>query len=345
MEIQLGVDIGYGSIKIVAVGIEGGKLFLQALGEVATPKVDWLAASTGPKLVGEVAAILAKLVNDLGVKKYKAVVSLPEDKVISRLVRLPPMKENEVMEALRYEAETFIPYPLDQVSIDYEVVEEDESGRISVFALAAKQEVVKRYVDLFKKIGLQLTAVESPSLALRRAVQRVIPTDLNVLIMDLGETSTAITACKKEGIVFTRVISVGGGSMTRAVSVNLGLDMGSADEYKKAYGLVAENLEGKVREALMPVFENLIAEINKGLSLYFQENNKKIDLLVLTGGGANMPGMAEEITRLTSVEVQVIQPFMNIDVSRVVSPIDLKVEGCRFGLALGLAIKGWDVRP
>ena len=182
----------------------------------------------------------------------------------------------------------------------------------------------KRYLAVGKKVN----------------VKKLLPDDLYSTMRLEGEKIT-----KKEGIVFTRVISVGGGSMTRAVSVNLGLDMGSADEYKKAYGLVAENLEGKVREALMPVFENLIAEINKGLSLYFQENNKKIDLMVLTGGGANMPGMAEEITRLTSVEVQVIQPFMNIDVSRVVSPIDLKVEGCRFGLALGLAIKGWDVRP
>ena len=127
--------------------------------------------------------------------------------------------------------------------------------------------------------------------------------------------------------------------MTRAISVNLGLDMASAEEYKKAYGMKEMELEGKIKNAIMPVFDSMAEEIRRAMALYSESNNQAIELLVLSGGGAKLPGLAEELTKLLGIEVQVIQPFLKIDCQKIVSPIDLEVEGYRFSTAVGLAMR------
>ena len=133
---------------------------------------------------------------------------------------------------------------------------------------------------------------------------------------------------------------VGGESLTRSISLGLGLDMASAEEYKKAYGMNEAQLEGKIRNAILPIFASMSEEVRKALSLFAEENGRNVELLVLSGGGANLPGLAEEFTKLLGVEVQVIQPFINLDASNVSINFDLNTEGCRFTFAAGLALRG-----
>lgn len=99
--------------------------------------VDWTKLDKTGKALNEVANAIKILITDLKIKPTQAVTSLPEDEVVSRLIDLP-LKESEVRDALKFEAETFVP-TLDQVSIDYEVLDQDESGRLTVFAIAARK--------------------------------------------------------------------------------------------------------------------------------------------------------------------------------------------------------------
>lgn len=336
-----GIDIGVGSIKLVSVAKDGSdRLVLEAIGETKTPKVDWLKAEKNDKAVSEVASALKLLLNDLKVKSKKVVTSLPEDEVVSRLIRLPPLKESEIRDALKFEAETFVPYPLDQVSIDYEIVEKDDSGRLSVFAIAARNDLIGRYIKLFKSLGLELVALESPAVAMRRVVTNSVSATAAILMVDMGEKYSDIISINKGYVFFTRAMSVGGESLTRAISINLGLDMASAEEYKKAYGMKEMQLEGKIKNAIQPVFASMGEEVRRALASFREEQGKPADLLLLSGGGANLPGLAEELTKLLGIEVQVLQPFVKMDTSKIVLPIDLNSEGCRFSLAAGLAMRG-----
>ncbi len=214
------------------------------------------------------------------------------------MIRLPPLKGNEVREALKFEAETFIPYPFDQVSIDYEIVEEDEAGRLMVFAIASKNDFINLYIKLFKMLGLELLAIESPGVAIKRTINLVTGNEIPTMVVDMGEKYSDIICLNKGGIYFTRATSVGGESLTRAISINLGLDMASAEEYKKAYGLKELELEGKIKSSLLPVFSSMAEEIRRAMASFREDQGKPIDLLVLSGGGANMPGLAEELTRM-----------------------------------------------
>lgn len=336
----LGIDIGVGSIKIVSVSKENEKVILESIGESKSPRVDWLKTEKGEKAMAEVAGALKMLLSDAKIRAKKVITSLPEDEVVSRLIRLPPLKETEIREALKFEAETFVPYPLDQVSIDYEIVEKDESGRLLVFAIAARNDLIQSYVKLFKMVGLDLLALESPAVAIRRVVVNSVSNTAGILLVDMGEKYSDLVGINKGNIYFTRAMSVGGESLTRAISINLGLDMGSAEEYKKAYGMKEVQLEGKIKNAIQPVFASMGEEIRRALESFREEQNKPADLLVLSGGGANLPGLAEELTKLLGIEVQVIQPFLKMDTSRITLPVDLNSEGCRFSLAVGLAMRG-----
>ncbi len=339
MNDSFGIDIGYGSIKVVALSKNGEQYSLATIGETVNKGSDWLKDNS-KKSIELVAASIKMLLSDMKLKLKVATTSLPEEEVISRLVRLPPLNENEVKDALLFEAETFIPFPLDKVSMDYEVVEKDEAGRLTIFAIAAKNEIISRYTTLFKMLGIGLSALESPSVAMRRALSMSVTVAGSSMVVDMGEKYSDIIIIHNNNVLFTRAMSVGGESLTRAISVNLGLDMASAEEYKKAYGMKEMELEGKIKTALLPVFSAMAEEIRRAMISYREEWNRPIDLLVLSGGGAHVPGLAEELTKVLGIEVQVIQPFVKIDTTKLVVPINLPTEGCRFTLAVGLALRG-----
>jgi len=337
----LGIDIGQSTIKLIAISKDTGSLVLENISEVKSSQMEIKTIEDKSKYFGEVAKIIKDALADLKIKEKKVVVDLPESEVISRLIRLPPLKDSEILDALKFEAETFVPYPLNEVSIDYDVVEKDDAGRLTVFVVAAKNELIQFLVKMFKTLGMELMALESPSIALGRVIRNSIKTVERVVAVDFGEKFTSIFNFNKGNVYFSRSIPVGGESLTRAVSLGLGLDMSSAEEYKKAYGIKENELEGKIRTATMPVLNTITEEIRKAMALFVEDSGgKSVELLVLSGGGSRLPGMAEELTKLMGVEVQIIQPFINIDVTKTKLPIDLNNDGSRFTLAVGLALRG-----
>ena len=339
MSQMIGVDVGLKSIKAIILEKNESNYLLVGIGEIANPGTDWIGSQTGGKNLEEVAKAIKTLLKDLKINTKLAATALPEHETVSRLVSLPPLKETEIRDALRFEAETFVPYPLDQVSIDYEVIEEDQAGRLSVFTIAAKNDLIANFVKIFKGAGLELIAIESPAVATKRLLQQMGVSLEATMVVDIGEKFSNIVAFRKNNIYFSRSMPVGGESLTRAISVNLGLDMASAEEYKKAYGIREMELEGKIKNAIMPVFSSMSEEIRKAMALFAENGDQKIQLLVLSGGGAKMPGMAEELTKTLGIEVQVLQPFLKIDTTKVVAPIDLNTEGYRFATATGLAMR------
>lgn len=340
MNNYLGIDIGQSSVKMVLVNKEKeGYFFLENIGETKLELNESNQNDLG-KRWEEVGKAIKTIISDNKIKTKQVVAALPENEVISRLVRLPPLKDSEIMDALRFEAETFVPYPLEEVSLDYEIIEKDEAGRLNVFVIAARNELISAYIKLFKSLGLDLMAIESPSVAFRRMARNSVGSIERLVVLNIGEKFSDIFNVYKGNVYFSRSLPIGGESLTRAVSLGLGLDLASAEEYKKAYGIKEEELEGKIRVATMPVFNSITDEVRKAIALFVEDSGgKTVQLLVLSGGGANMPGMAEELTRTLGVEVQISQPFVNIDVTKIQSPFNLNVEGCRFSLAVGLSLR------
>jgi type IV pilus assembly protein PilM len=149
------------------------------------------------------------------------VTCLPEDEVISSLIRLPPLKEGEVKEALKYECRDICPLPFGSGVIDYESVEQDESGRLAIFAIAAKNDTINMYLKLFKEVGVELAALESSAIAMRRAVNSSLATRSGVLLVDMGEKYSDIVTMNNGNVYFTPINVGGRESLTRAISVKI----------------------------------------------------------------------------------------------------------------------------
>ena len=287
----------------------------------------------------EVAVAVRSLVQELKLKTKNVVVALPESEVISRLIRFPLMKEREVKSALEFEAETFIPHPLDKIQMDYEIVSRDQEGKMLVFVVAVLKETVARYLQVIKEAGLVPVALETPAVALVRVFAQL---ERPTLIVDLEGQFTNLIVGKQGNVYLTRTIPIGTESFVRAISSSLGLEPNVAESYRRAYGLTPGELEGRVRQAMMPLFNRLMDEVRRAFFSFKEDWHSEVSLLILSGDGAATPDFSEEMAKLLGLEVQVAQPFAQV---KIVNPpvIDLQKEGSRFSVAFGLASRGFEL--
>jgi len=329
-----GLEINGSSIKLVQLKKENDGLTVLALGEIASPQPGINGENEAQWL--ETANAIKSLLKDLKLKTKNAVIGLPEHQVISRLIKFPPMKANEVKAALEFEAETFIPHPLDKVQMDYEIIDKDQDGHLLVFIVAVLKDLVDRYLKVAKAAGIIPVALETPAISLARAFASG---EAPVLILELDERHSNLIVAKQRNVFLSRSIPIGIESFTRAISVSLGLEMNVAENYRRAYGLKENELEGKVREALLPLFNRMTEEVKKMIYAFREEWQEDVAVLVLSGDGAITPEFAEEMAKILGVEVQVAQPFAGVKLAAPL-PVDVKNEGARFSVAFGLAARG-----
>lgn len=328
-----GLDIGVTSARLVQLTKTKGNLTLVKVGstDLTSPGI---RADTKSQLK-KVAVPIKKLINDLDLSTKNAVFSLPEEKVTTRIKWFPPMKEKEVDSALRYEAEAFIPHPLEKVEMDYQVIDKDENGRLLVFIVGILKSEIEKYTQIAETLGLNLLALEPESISLNRilAVE-----NLTIIIADVNYEHTSLIVSQKGGIFLTRSIPVGIKALSRAIKINLGLKKREAEAYREAYGLRGEELEGRVRQAMMPIAEKLIREIKQTVLSFQKDWKEEVGLIILSSRGARTPNLAELITKKLGIEVQVAEPFSEIIIPEGLST-KIKERGIDYSVVCGLAAR------
>jgi type IV pilus assembly protein PilM len=327
---HFGLDIGSGSIKIVQLEKEGDTYKLVAIGESknSVPNLDMTDATE------KIAQEVKRLVGELEIKTNLAVLSLPEEKVISRVIAFPPINDNEISKALYYEVETFVPYPKKDVQLDYQVIEKNKE-KTYVFVVAAQKQLVEKYEKIAKNADLVPLALETTSVAMSRALD--ITSDKPVMIVDLGAKNSTISVIRKGNVYLTRVIKMGGDAFTRAISVSLGMDFIKAEEYKKAYGFQEGKWENKIRTALSEIFNHLAQEIKTGMLSYKEDWSEDVGMVILSGGGATMPGLTDELIKVLGVEIQIARPLASIDAKGAKHVLESEKAGSKFAVPVGLA--------
>jgi len=330
MKAQIGLDIGTSSVKLVCLEKEGENWRLLALGEASSPPGGAQIASSETKL----AETIKKLIVDLGIKTQLVVSALPESKTTSRVLSFPSMKEEEVYKAIFYEAETFVPDPLDQVQIDYQILQKTPQ-RVLTFVVVAKKTLIEQYEKIINEAGLLAMAIETTATALGRSLPQII--DKPVMILDLGSQNSTMVVVKNGSIYFTQVIPFGGEAFTRALSVALGMDTFRAEEYKKTYGFKGGEWEGKIRQALHDVFVHLGEEIKKGFLAFTEEWQEQVSFLLIAGGGSSLPGLTDELVKIMGIEVQISQPLAGINIQGAKWLVKNQDDLARFAVAIGLA--------
>lgn len=337
---MLGVDIGSHSIKIVEIAKDAKSATLLAAGSVPTPP--GALASGGLAADGEaVASAVKKLLKESGAKSREANIALPESQVFTRVINVPQLSPRELTSAIKWEAEQYVPLPLNQVSLDFTILRDSkQTGKptMEVLLVAAPKVLVEKYVSLLELSEITPVGVETEIIAASRAVIRTTTALKTVMVASLGAQTTDFAIIGDGVLSFTRSISSGGEALSRALAQKLDFDISQAEEYKKTYGLETNKLEGKIVSAVKPIMDTIIGEMKRAIAFYGEQHpQRKIEAIVLSGGTAKVPGMVVYIASEMNIETQLVNPW--IDIARESRFAVLDAQGPVFSVAVGLALR------
>ncbi|MAG59936.1 hypothetical protein CMO96_04065 [Candidatus Woesebacteria bacterium] len=333
-----GLDISSHSMKAMQLEKRGDNFALLAAGVAATP-VKGLDSEIESDIV-KVAEAVKKLLADTKIVTKEVNISLPESKVFSRLIRLPLLTDQEIAAAISWQAEPYIPIPIADASIDYQIVRRFEaaggkSGGVEVLLVAAPKTLIAKYAKLADILGLTIASVETELLALARSLA---PAKQTVLVADMGGISTDMAIIRSGQLAVSRSVPTGGNVFTRAVSTGLSVNASRAEEYKKSYGLASDQLEGKVRASLEPVLRVIVDEMNKTIQYYKTDlgENDPVSAAIVSGGTANMNHLTSFLAEKLGIEVLIGDPFANVVKSEALAKNLLPVAPL-YGVVVGLA--------
>lgn len=335
-----GLDIGSSTLKAVEVKRDGkGKsLTVYALATLP-PGVPHLTETDDLKLLS---SSIRDFVNANPFSTNRVVVALPESQIFTRVVTLPKMTEKELANSMQWEAQQYIPVSLADVSLDYQIIEglEEKSSHLDVLLIAAPKNLVQKYLKVLKDAALDPVGVETETMAVSRSLVSDDPAAPPTMIVNIGALTTDLSVVSRKSIRFTRSISTGGSALARSISQALGFDLNQAEEYKKTYGLDQSQLEGKIMQAIKPIFDVIVDEVKRSIAFYATHNKEdKIKRVIICGGTASLPGIIVYMAASLDLEVQLGDPWQKVYVPPKFSRKELEDAAPSFAVAAGLAIK------
>ena len=300
----IGLDIGSITTKAVWLRQTGkDKYRLQGATMFGTPPGGMNIDSEQGYLV--MAENLKKGLKEANLHVKNVVASLPESEVYTRIVTMPQMPRSELESAINWEAEQNIPLPISEVNFSYTLVDKKADNSMEVMIVAAPKKLVEKYQQILNMADLNPVGIETQLIAASRALflqETLGPT----MLMIMGARMCEIAIVKGMNLVFTRSIATAGEALSRSLTTSLQLEVNQAESYKRTYGLLEDQLEGKVAAALRPVLDVIIREAKRTVNFYeTKESGLKIKTTVLAGGTAGLPGLVQLMASGLNIEVQV----------------------------------------
>lgn len=340
-KITIGLDIGFSSIKVVSLAREKNAAKLLSLGAIPTPNPGMI--SDADTDLEAVSTMIKKLISAVKIDSGDFIAALPESKVFTRVIDdLPFLTDQELSSAIRYAAEEFIPMPLSEVNLNWQVLfRSSEKGRAKtvVLVIASPKNVVSKYINVLSMAGVKPKALETEIIAMTRSLVGNNPFSPSTLIIQLGSQTTDFVTVSKGLIWLTRSITTGGVALTRTLAQHFNFELTQAEEYKKVYGVLEDQLEGKVFEALKPIVD-IIAGESKRVIQAFQAKYPQdlIKRVVISGGGAKMPGLVAYLASSLGLEVQEADPWFFISKEKNLIA-KLAADAPLYSVAAGLALR------
>lgn len=343
---QLGVDIGTSSIKIVELEktATGLRLFNYGIMEDSDFFGDMSSESTVPsglKMSDEgIALAIKRLIIEAGIKTKGAVMSIPIFSSFITVMELPNLNEKELVSAVPFEARSYIPVPLSEVVLDWLIIPKEASssaGKVTVLLIAVPKEVVSKYQRVAEAAGLNLEALESESFSLARIL---IGSDSGtVMLADLGARNTNLTIMDRSFIFMSHSADLSGKEITKVISRSLNITPDRAEELKKTSGIVSAGADKGIAQVISPFINKLVNEIERMNDLFLKKENKKVEKILLTGSAANLPGLAEYLSRHLGVAVIVGNPFSRIKFEPLLEQSFRRGLSSTLAVAAGLAMR------
>jgi type IV pilus assembly protein PilM len=333
-----GFDLGSNTAKVVQLR-PGGKTYeVLGYGFAEYPSealVEGIVVD--PEEVAKALKPLIKQAKIGHIEATRVAISLPTAKVFTRMLQLPPMSDADLDQAIRLEAEQYVPVPITDLYIDYEITER-EGDKLNVLMVAAPRAIVDSYLKLFDILGLEVMFVESSLSAVTRALVWEQAFDTPTMVADIGSHSIDLTIVDHT-IRLTDTIAMGGDDLTTTLMKELKLSHEQATEIKYKFGIGPSAIQPKVVPVLTPLVRHMVDEIKRVLKYYADKQGDKqapVGAMVLAGGSASMPGLVDYLKAELGIEIRVGDPWKNLKIGHLAAVT--AHEAPMYTTAIGLAL-------
>jgi type IV pilus assembly protein PilM len=346
-KVGVGLDIGTSSIKIIE--LEGGAPFrLNRFGRIPLPEG---ALSGGVvKDSDAVSQAITDAFAMLQIRHKQVQVAIAGQAVVVRNIKIPLMAAAEVKNALQWEAERYIPFPVAECSMDFGIISRDEAQQeMEVMIVCAHNDIINSHLEVLRKARLQPMAIDIQPFALNRALglEDTQKNGTNVAVLDIGAGSADLSIFKGGISRFTRILPVAGNRFTENVMKVMGADFTEAEQWKLKYtdaeldlsSVALDSPEYKVNYAMQGGLRELVSELNRSFDYFHvQQRDDEITQLVLSGGGAKINNLIPFLERELGIKVALSLNAWNIECCNN-SPDEFEAVKPIMLVALGLALR------
>jgi type IV pilus assembly protein PilM len=341
----LGLDITSSAVKLLEISRNGNRYKVESY--MVRPLPPNTVVEKNINDVEALAEIIRKVVSQAKAKARDTAVAVSGSSVITKVIEMPADLNDQAMETqIALEADQYIPYPLDEVALDFEVIglSDNNPEQVDVLLAACRRENVDSRADALEQAGLNPKVVDVEVFAVERAFE-LLSTQLEelgdqvVAIADIGATMLTLSVLVNGKTVYTREQLFGGKQVTEEIQRRYGLSLEEAGQAKKQGGLP----EDYVSEVLEPFKDALVQQISRSLQFFFSSSQYNyIDQLILAGGVAAMEGLREEIEGKLGLPTMIANPFADMEVSNKVNAVALANDAPAMLIAAGLALRGLE---
>jgi type IV pilus assembly protein PilM len=341
----IGIDISSTSIKLLELSKSGSSYRIEGIAVEPLP-----ANSMVDKNVAEVEAVGESVKRALHKSKVKSkfcAIAVAGSSVITKKITMPANLDDEEMEGqIQLEADQYIPYPLEEVNLDFQILGESEgnSETVDVLLAACRSENVDNRIAAVELAGLTPKIVDIEAYTIETVFQTLSASlpdqgnDQTVAIVDIGATMTSLSVIHNHQLIYTREQNFGGKQLTEEIMRRYGLSYDEAGLAKRQGGL-PDNYEPEVLE---PFKETTAQQVSRFLQFFYSAGSSisNIDHLILGGGTASLPDLAELTESHIGVPTSIANPFQNMSTTGKINKANLQADGPSFLIAAGLAIRG-----
>jgi type IV pilus assembly protein PilM len=342
-----GLDISSSSVKMLEI-VEAGKGAYRVERYVIEPLPRDATVDGNISNLESVVEAVKRGYKRLGTRSRHVAMAVPTGAVITKKIIVPAsLRENELEVQVESEANQYIPFALEEVNLDFQVVGPSPTSpdEQEVLIAATRKEKVEDRVAVAESAGLKAAVMDIEAFAQQSALGLVVKQlpnagkDMNVAIVDVGANVMNVSVMRNDQSIYTREQAFGGNQLTQDIVARYGMSVEEAENAKRSGGL-PDDFE---TEVLRPFMENLSMEVQRALQFFFTSTQyHSVDQILLAGGSAVIPGMDEVVHTRTQVPTMVANPFASMQASPRIQLKKLMVDAPSLIVACGLAMRRFD---
>lgn len=344
----LGLDISSTSVKLIEIvdGDDSAQYRVESM--AVEPLPDNAVVEKNIQDIEAVGETIEKAVKKSGTKVKNAAVAVAGSAVITKVITMPAdLDETKLEQQIELEADQYIPYPLDEINLDFEVLGEtqDTPETIDVLLSASRSENIEMRSEALALGGLKPKVVDVEAYTIEKSAAMLDhgfdaeDTDKTIAVIDIGATMTSLNIIKDSKLIYTREQSFGGKQLTEEIMRRYGLSYEEAGKLKKQGGLP----DNYIPDVLEPFKETIGQQVSRFLQFFYTAGDQNaVDLVALAGGCSSIPGIDQLVEEHIDTRTIIANPFVNMSLSEKVNPQNLSSDAPSLMIACGLALRSFS---